>query len=142
MKEINRNIQKAMSNMKSSFMGRITSILPKESRINAKAGADNEARDIIIITPYGYYSLPDKDLDAQVIFNNNARRTSVVGVDNFPIKPVELQINEVVMFNKKTKGYIHLKNDNSTKIYSPGDIDIEAGGNINLKGSQIHFNEG
>jgi hypothetical protein len=132
-KDINRSISKAMANMKSSFLGKITSIMPKENKINAKAGADNEARDIVIITPYGFYSLPDKDLDAQVIFNNNARRATVVGVDNFPIKPMDLEINEVVIFNKNSQAYIHLKNDGMIDIKAPAGLNID--GNVNVKGT-------
>lgn len=140
MGEINKMIKQAFSNVKTSFMGTITSTIPKDGKVAAKAGADNEARDIFIITPYGYLSMPDKQLDAQVIFNNSSRRTSMVGVDNFPIKPVDLKVNEVVIFNKQAKSYIYLKNDGTIDFNTPGNLNINAGGNVSIKGSSVTAN--
>lgn len=148
MEQVNQAIKKSFSNVKSSFMGLITSVIPDKGKVHAKAGADNEARDIFIITPYGYFSMPDKDLDSQVIFNNNARRVCMVGVDNFPIKPVDLKVNEVVIFNKESKAYIYMKNDGTVLLKTPGNVVVESGGdinatasgNVNIKGSVINLN--
>lgn len=118
MKELKNIIKKQMDNIRLSLMGTITSVIKKDKRIYANISEDEELRDIKIISPYGFFSLPTLNQNCQILFNNSSKKISLLGVEHNST-PIEIEIGEVLIYNPTTKNYIHMKNDGKTYIDAP-----------------------
>jgi phage gp45-like len=121
---VQERINRAVNKARSSLMGAISSVLKDSGEVYVRFSDDNEVRDIKITPPYGFYSLPNNEMLAQIVFNNTDKKASLVGVYDTNEKPVQIDIGEVLLYNPNGGNFIHLKNN----------------GDIVLKGSNIYLN--
>lgn len=106
-------------------------------KIHIKNVADSEAREIRVLTPYGFVSGPMPDLFAQIIMNDHINNTCP-GIWNE--KAPEAKPGEVILYNKG-KCQIKLGEDDSIKITNgAATIELTSAGVINLKGVSINLN--
>lgn len=127
-KQIKDAVDRAISNIRSSMIGTITSVMKSKKEVHSKFSNDEEARDVKIASPYGFFSLPLNNQSGQIIFNNTGKSATLVGVIHENI-PVELEPGEAVIFNESGT-YILLRGG---KVHIQGDVEIN--GNISYSGN-------
>lgn len=124
--QVQKKIKKATNVIVSSIYSQISSVIKEENSVYIQLSEDEEIRDVRIITPFGFYSLPNTQMFGQVIFNNSAKKAVIIGVEDEGQKPVELNIGEVLIYRPGGgTSYIHFKNDD--KIYIKGEIILSDG---------------
>lgn len=122
--EIQNRINRSVSKMRNAILGAISSVIKENNEVFIKITDEEEIRDVRIIAPYGIHSIPAVGLFGEVIFNNTGKKSYLVGVEDRDKKPVQIDIGEILIYNKIGKNYIHLKND----------------GTIIIKGTRIDLN--
>lgn len=127
-KIVKDELNKKFKNFKTAFFGTINSVIKSSSTTFVSISPEEEIRDIRILSPYGLYSLPNVGQSGQVIFNNSTKKATLIGVDNFDAKPIDIGIGEVILFNSNGGNYILLKNN--------GDVEIK-GNNITIDGNSV-----
>lgn len=120
--QVNKKIKKAVDGVMVALFGRISSVIKDNGTVFVESSENEEVRDIIISSPYGFYSLPLPDTMGQVIFNNSFKKGTLIGVVDDEGRPVEIDIGEVLIYRPGGTSYIHLKNDDI--IYIKGDIKL------------------
>lgn len=106
-------------------------------KIHVKNVADSEAREIRVLTPYGFVSGPMPDLFAQIIMNDHINNTCP-GIWNE--KAPEAKPGEVILYNKG-KCQIKLdENDNIIITNGAASITLNSSGTIDVKGTVINLN--
>jgi phage gp45-like len=127
-KQIKSSVERALKKIRNSLIGNITSVLKSNNTVNVKFSDEEEARDVKIASPYGFFSLPLNGNSGQVIFNNTNKKATLVGIvhDNVP---VSVNPGEALIY-ENSGAYIHLKGG---RIYMKGDLEIN--GNITHSGN-------
>jgi phage gp45-like len=127
MKNIKDIVEKSIKNFRVSMMGSITSILKSKKVAYVMLSDEEEIRDVKIISPYGFFSLPLAGQNGQILFNNTLKSASLIGVENN--SPVELNPGEAIVYCK-SGSYILLKDG---KVRIKGNVEVE--GNILYTGN-------
>jgi phage gp45-like len=111
--QVQKKIKKASDRVMNAMYSKISSVIKEDNVVYVKISEDEEIRDVRIVTPFGFYSLPNINTFGQVIFNNSVKKAVLVGVEDLESKPVELDIGEVLIYRPGGTSYIHLKNDDT-----------------------------
>lgn len=118
MKNIKDVVSKAIKNIRYAMSGTITSIIKSNRTVYVKLYEEEEIRDAKIISPYGLFSLPLQNSQAQIVFNNTNKKAAIIGVEHDNL-PINLDIGETLLYSN-FNSYIHLKKDG--KIYVKGAV--------------------
>lgn len=129
MKNIKNAVTRTISNIRTSLIGTISSVIKSNKTVYVRISDDEEIRDTKIVSPYGLFSLPVNNINGQIIFNNSSKKAVLLGVDN-PNIPVEVNPGETVIYSQ-SGSYIFLKSDG--KVYINGDLNVI--GNIIFTGT-------
>ncbi len=129
---IQKRIDRAVSGARNALLGIISSTIKADSEVYIKLSDDDEIRDVRVVNPHGFYSLPNPGLFGQVVFNNTGKKASLVGVEDRNAKPVSVDIGEVLVYNPQAKSYIVLKNDKSIEISNGAKIVMNADGSMTI----------
>jgi phage gp45-like len=128
-KQIKDSVERTLKKIRSSLMGTITSTLKSNKSVYVKFSDEEEVRDIKVLSPYGFFSLPINGQTGQVIFNNTSKKATLVGVVHDSL-PVEINPGEALIYNQSGT-YIHIR---GSEVYVKGDLrvdgDITHSGNI------------
>lgn len=128
MKYIKDSVNKVISNIRTSIMGIISSVLPETNEVYMRLSDNEEIRDVSIISPYGLFSIPINNKSGQIIFNNTTKTASLIGIEHDEL-PVLINPGEVIIYCD-TDSYILLNNG---KITIQGDVNIT--GNVSVTGN-------
>jgi phage gp45-like len=128
MKSIKNAVERTIKNIRISIMGTISSILKDSNTVYATLNEDEEIRDIKIISPYGFFSLPLNNSNGQLLFNNTSKKVSLIGIDHINL-PVELNPGESLIYCE-SGSYVLLKDG---KVFVKGDLSVD--GNITYSGN-------
>jgi phage gp45-like len=109
-------------------MGTINSVIKADNTVNVLISDEEELRDVTVISPYGFFSLPLNDNSGQLLFNNTSRNVSLIGVEHENL-PVELNPGEALVYSN-SGSYMLLKDG---KIFVQGDLKVT--GNITYSGN-------
>lgn len=120
LKTLKKHIDRSIKNIKYSLFGEISSTVSSKKTVYIRFGDDEELRDVRIMGPYGFSSMPGPGNYGQVLFNNSSKNAVLIGVEDSEGAPVELEIGESILYNNIGESYMHFKNDG--KIYVKGEI--------------------
>ena len=127
MLNIKKAVEKSINNIRTSLMGKISSVLKSNNTVFVRVNQE-EIRDIKITSPYGLFSLPLNNINAQIIFNDTTKKASLIGVEHDNL-PAEINPGEVIVYSN-SGSYILLKDG---KVYINGDLHVT--GNITYSGT-------
>jgi phage gp45-like len=128
MKNIKDAVSKSIKNIRIAVMGTINSVIKADNTVNVLISDEEELRDVTVISPYGFFSLPLNDNSGQLLFNNTSRNVSLIGVEHENL-PVELNPGEALVYSN-SGSYMLLKDG---KIFVQGDLKVT--GNITYSGN-------
>lgn len=127
MRNIKNAVEKSLSNIRTSLMGTISSVLKSNNTVFVRIN-NEELRDIKLISPYGFFSLPLNDQNGQVVFNNSTKKAVFIGIEHENL-PIEVNPGEAIIYCQ-SGSYISLKDG---KIHINGDLTVT--GNITYSGN-------
>lgn len=121
-KNIKKSVDRAIQNARNALTGTITSTIKDDKTVFVNV-SDEEIRDIKVVSPYGFFSLPLNNQMGQILFNNTSKKASIVGVEHDKL-PVEMEPGEAVVYCQGGT-YMHFKNDG--KVYIQGPVIVNGG---------------
>jgi phage gp45-like len=123
-KSIKDAVDKAIKNIRNAAIGKVSSVLTSNKTAYVQISEEEELRDVKLISPYGFHSLPINGVDGQLLFNgNSSKKASLIGIEHTSI-PEQLNPGEAIFYGA-SGSYILLKDG---KIKLVGGLEIN--GNI------------